>query len=480
MLYGSPPPRLLWQPPSLSNAAVEAIEFYESLGPRLDPWQKLGLHIGLGEDEVGDWATPEVVAVVQRQNGKGGLTEARELSGLFLFGEKELVHSAHRMDTAKKAFKRTCELIDGSDDLTRRVKRINKVNSEEAIVLMSGAELSFRTRTESGGRGLTGDYVCLDEAQELTPAQLEALVPIILARPNPQIWYTGTIPKSAEQFLAKLRARAVAKRLGIAYVDWGVEKGADPDSIEVHRIANPAYGIRVSEKTLAIAREALGEEGFARECLGIWPDLAIGAALNPAMWAGLEDPSSKRDGAIAVGVDIAPLRDYASIAVYGLRADGLGHGQLVDYRPGTEWIVPRLVELRDGLDPVAFAMGRGTYESLSTELKSVGITMPEDAAKPKRGDLAVTMAAAMAAACGQIVDAVRQKSFRVVPHPHLTEAVAGARIRQSGEVIAWARQGSDCDISPVVALTVARWAYTSRVDAVDQETEQQEFFASWR
>jgi hypothetical protein len=41
----------------------------------------------------GKWAAFEAGLEVARQNGKGGVYEARELAGLFLLGERLLVHS---------------------------------------------------------------------------------------------------------------------------------------------------------------------------------------------------------------------------------------------------------------------------------------------------------------------------------------------------------------------------------------------------
>jgi hypothetical protein len=148
--------------------------------------------------------------------------------------------------------------------------------------------------------------------------------------------------------------------------------------------------------------------------------------------------------------------------VYGVREDGLGHVQLADYRPGTKWLVPRLQELRTALGPIAVAMGRGTFAYLETELDKAGFAPPEDPEAPEPGDLAVTTAVDMAAATGQILDAVREETFRVVPAQHLDVAVAGGKAKQSGDTIAWTPAGSDVEISPLVAMTLARWVYVTR------------------
>ena len=62
--------------------------------------------IPTGERADGKWAAFETALIVPRQNGKGSILEARELAGLFLFGEQLILHSAHEFKTAQEAFRR--------------------------------------------------------------------------------------------------------------------------------------------------------------------------------------------------------------------------------------------------------------------------------------------------------------------------------------------------------------------------------------
>ncbi len=94
-LLGSQTPSIESVPPFSSSAAEEAIELAATAGLTLDPWQQHVLRGALGERADGKWAAFEVGLVVSRQNGKGSILEARELAGLFLFGEQLILHSAH-------------------------------------------------------------------------------------------------------------------------------------------------------------------------------------------------------------------------------------------------------------------------------------------------------------------------------------------------------------------------------------------------
>ncbi|MFE5189190.1 hypothetical protein [Streptomyces sp. NPDC056628] len=110
-VYGWQEPPIQVAPSVVSTAGQEAIDLAARAGLILDPWQQHVLRVGMGEKPDGSWASFEVAVNVPRQNGKGGIIEARELWGLFIGGEELILHSAHEFKTAKNAFKRIERLI---------------------------------------------------------------------------------------------------------------------------------------------------------------------------------------------------------------------------------------------------------------------------------------------------------------------------------------------------------------------------------
>lgn len=200
-------PRFRHLPPSVSSAGQEAVELAASAGLVLDPWQVEVLEGALGERRDGRWSATEVVVIVPRQNGKGAILEARELAGLFLFGEMLQTHTAHRFDTAIEHFRRVRYLIENTPDLMRKVKKIREANGDEGIELKNGARLNFKARSKGSGRGFSGDLVVLDEAYYL--GDLGDLLPTLSARPNPQVWYTSSapLPKAESDPLRRLIRR---------------------------------------------------------------------------------------------------------------------------------------------------------------------------------------------------------------------------------------------------------------------------------
>jgi hypothetical protein len=76
---------------------------------------------------------------------------------------------------------------------------------------------------------------------------------------------------------------------------------------------------------------------------------------------------------------------------------------------------------------------------------------------------------ARAAADGGFYDAVAERSSRYVPRPAPDAAVAGAATRPLGDAWAWARKGLSTDITPLVAVSLARWGHGTRAHLHNRE-----------
>ncbi|GIH29085.1 hypothetical protein Aph01nite_73950 [Acrocarpospora phusangensis] len=479
---GSQTPRVSNWPDYVSSAAPEVIDLAASAGLILDRWQKFVLTHGLGELPGGRWAATKCSCWVPRQNGKGGIIEALELGWLFLLGEKLILHSAHEYKTAQEAYLRIKGLCEETPDLDRRVNRYWQANGEQGIELTKragGARLRFVARSGKSGRGFSGDKNVLDEAQELTALQRAAMMPTLSARPNPQEWFFGTPPNDPGAWAYELRADGEDGADRLAHFDWGADVDlSDPAAVaaavadvDLRYATNPSLGIRITPEFVADEAKpsGLGPISFCMERLGAWkPRPSKGpAVLDVDAWEQLVDTESKRAGDVAFAVDITPSRDFACIVVYGLREDGLGHVEIADMRPGTDWVVDRLVVLNERWDPVAIGLDtKGPAGSLLEPLKKVGIVPPEDPEKPKRGNLAIPTAQDVAAACGQFADAVKQGTLRHIGQEQFTEAIRGVKTRPLGDAWAWGRRVSSCNISPLTGGTTARWAFETRAHLV--------------
>ena len=160
---GSQTPRLEHCPPFFTTAGDDAIDLAAVAGLVLDPWQQHVLRGALGERQDGRWTAFRACLVVPRQNGKNALLEARELAGLFLFGERMIMHTAHEYKTARESMLsmmtrvRGCELVehvagfdqtDFDEDEGRRLSGL-KTGNAPGITLKNGNRLTYAARNPS-------------------------------------------------------------------------------------------------------------------------------------------------------------------------------------------------------------------------------------------------------------------------------------------------------------------------------------------
>lgn len=474
---GAQTPRLCSVPQgAASSSGAEAIELARLAGLLLDPWEEFVLAHSLGEREDGKWAAFEVGLCVPRQNGKGAVLEARELAGLFLLDERLLIHSAHEFPTSLEAFRRLLTLIEDTPDLDRRVQRVSRSHGEEGIELKRNPRtglrqrIRFRTRTKGGGRGFSGDLLVLDEAMFLPESAHGALLPTLSARPNPQVWYTGSAVDEEEHddgvVFARVRERGLKGDPALLYAEWSVDEREytqDPDRVardpEAWARSNPGLGIRISAEHVAREQRSMAPRKFAVERLnvGFWPATDGNAlrVIDAELWAAALDTSSSPGDPVCFAIDTTPDRAWSSIGVAGFRADGFKHIEIVERRRGTGWVVSRLGELIERHAPRGVvADGSGPVASLTKELEEASIDVTWISTKEH------------SQACGSFFDDIDQGRIRHLGTPELTLAVGGAVKRQLADAWAWSRRNSAVDISPLVAVTFAAWG----LDMIEAES----------
>jgi len=474
---GAQEPRVATYPPYETTAGPAVCDLMDAIGLPMDRWQSFVLQHGLGIGVDGLWAAPTVGTWVSRQNGKGNIILAREIGGLYIFGERLISHSAHLFQTAEEGFMRLKDAIEGSSMLSRRIKSVKEGNSGKGVVTMDGARLRVMARGPNTGRGMTIDCLIPDEAQELDAVQVKSLGPTQSAVPNPQAWYFGTPPSSPEAWAYQLRKAGHAGSPGMAFFDWGASLDLNDPHLAIKvanrnlwYAANPGLGIRITERFLEAELALLGPVDFAIEHLGVWLPKDEGVkkediGLEYETWESCLDELSKiaEYGELSFAVDVGPAREYASIVVYGERDDAAGHVELIKYELGTGWVVDKLVDLRERFDPIAIGIdGKGPVSSLIPKLAKVGIKPPVSPDRPRRGDLFILGVNDATSAAGGFVDSCRIGEIFHIGQEQLNLAVKNAKPRPLGDAWAWGRRHSTGDISPLVAASAAHYVHGIR------------------
>jgi len=494
-VYGWQEPPIQTAPPSVSSAGQEAIDLAARAGLKLDPWQQHVLRVGMGEQPDGSWSAFEVAVNVPRQNGKGGVIEARELWGLFIGGEELILHSAHEFKTAKNAFRRIERLIRGCPDLHKRVKRYWQTTGEESIELHTGQLLRFIARSKGSGRGFSGNCNMMDEDMILGDNEMDALLPTMAAIDDPQIWYLGSAGIGGPSVqLGRLRRRALAAieagvpDSSLAYFEWSAslhlkecpkdcDQHDDPASDDAVRKANPALGYRLTLPKVANERATLSKDGYARERLGVgeYPSDEAEAwqVIGKDVWEALADGESSPSDPVSFAVDVTPERSHASICVAGRNGEAV-HVEVVDNRPGTDWVAKRMRGLAEKWSPRCVVIDPGSPAgSLITEITDALKVDPDDDGEDPLllAPIVQTKTRDVVQAVGQFYDAVVSSRIVHLDQAPLTTALAGARKRDLGEAWAWARRGVGVDITPLVGVTNARWGLFVEVEEPEEEVE---------
>lgn len=462
-LVGLQTPRFLalpaGAPDRVNDFGDRAVRLAELAGLTLDPWQQLVLRSMLrtrvGSDQ---WAAYESLILVPRQNGKSVTLEAFDLAKLFLSPPGHMImHTAHLFPTAMESFRHLEGLIRKSPDLWAEVARVSKAHGEEGFELRNGSRLRFAARGVNGaGRGFSPDDVIFDEAYRLPPDAEEALLYAISARKNPQLVYASSTGMADSEILWALVERGrTGSDASLMLAEWSADPALDISDEEQFwravRQANPALGYRLDErKTASEYRKALSQdrlEGFGRERLGLWAEVALNGIIRLERWLDLEDTTMVMEKVAAFAVEVSLDRGVSSIAAAG--ADGVRVAvEVVDRLRGTNWVVQRCVELNQKQDRAQFIVdGGGPGSDLIPALEAAGLAV------------ITTTTRDIADACAGLVDAVTDGTLVHGPQPELDAAVAGAKKRPLGDgAFAFGRKISTVDITPLVAVALAHWA----------------------
>lgn len=324
----------------------------------------------------GQWKHTKFGLAVPRQNGKNEVVLIRELWGL-QHGE-QIIHTAHRTDTAHKAWER---LLDRAEAAGLMVVSSYKARGKEHITVSGGGRIEFRTRTNSGGLGESFDLLVYDEAQELTTEQDSALKYTIAASENPQTILLGTPPTpiSAGTVFKKYREQVLKGQVpNGGWAEWSVARETDPWDREAWYLTNPSLGQGLQERT--IADEISGDSiDFNIQRLGLWLEYNLKSAFTLQEWEKLRCkvlPEFK--GRLCVGIKYGNDASTVSMSVALHTIDDRIFVETIDCREtrsGNDWIISFLKSLSGHARRIVVD-GVSGQELLAAEMKDAKLQKP--------------------------------------------------------------------------------------------------------
>jgi hypothetical protein len=181
--------------------------------------------------------------------------------------------------------------------------------------------------------------------------------------------------------------------------------------------------------------------------IGDWPDDGFDPGpIDPEAWAALEDADSRIASPVCIAFDVAPDRQ-SSVAIAGLRADGIAHVEITDRGLSTGELAARLVQLDQEHDPwLIVADGFGVAGAVIAQLEAESVTVHR------------VTGGEHAEAVGLLMEEVNEATLRHLGSQELADAVKGAKLRPVGDAHLWSRRQATVDISPLVAASLAVWS----------------------
>ena len=443
-------------PPAAGSEAGDVVDLCAGYGLHLDEWQRIALEAGLGVDGSGLYVSDQVGVCATRQSGKGEIVVALLLGGLLLFGQDTIACSAHLAATTRISFERLLAYFENFDDLRRKVASVQKWVGREQIRLRTGQLVVFPARSAGALRGHSCSAVILDEAQYVSAAQYQAILPTMAAKANSQVWQLGTVPPRLGidgEVFTRLRDKALSGDPGrVSWLEWSAAPGCDIDDRQAWAEANPALGGRISLEAVEAERVGLTEEAFRAERLGVWPVARVDdPVIAVEKWetaVGPPPPNGTRPAAL--GVDAGPDGSLAITAAWKLPT-GKVHVELMDSRSG------------DPLAALDYLIELSGFRRVPVVLDSASaatVLVPD--LEQARLKVVQTGLRDFGRACSGFVDDVVAGRLSHDGNAVLASAVAGARKRPLGDGGLFGfdrREGAV--VSPVVAAALARWGAVS-------------------
>lgn len=374
-------PRLSSIPDGDDSRGQTAVDFARWCGLTLFEWQEDLLRDMCRIDDDGKWSARESVVSVSRQNGKGEVLVARELAGIYLFGEKTIYHTAHLMDTAIDAQARLWDVIESNDELMYwwgddpdDLPTLFTSNGKEAITFPAvKAKVYFRTRTKKTARGLSVDLLIFDECYDLPREVYAAMNATTRARPNAhKIFISSPVNRDEHvhgRIFSAKRWAGIDGARGVLLKEWSPEPGADPFVPETWKAGNPSLthgGVGAQYAEIEAEAEAARNseellDVFMVESLGVgnWyprdgdDEDDHEPVVAAEVLAGAFSRSRVRLRDVVLAIDASADRSTVSVAAAGRTSSGLYalvgfHGRLK-----VDAVVAAVMQAVDDADPVA-------------------------------------------------------------------------------------------------------------------------------
>lgn len=466
--YGNQTPRIdqfndgdIW----LADKTIQLLDYY---GIKLLDWQKKIVYRWLAvywdeEEQRWKWSNPKAGLLVPRQNGKTEIIIARIIGGM-IFMEEALIYTAHSDKTVDEVKRRVQNFFYQAEEEIRDLLTSDfdkEPKSLDYIELRNKGRCVFRTRTRTGGLGTTNDTLILDEAQEETDAQQEALLPTISAgkSQNQQILRAGTPPSGGGSGTVFIRIRQNVidgKDHETCWQEWSTELlVTEPlHDEDAWYDCNPSLGYHLMVAAVRNEAKDMAVDSFNKMRLGWIAGKESKRAISDELWSRLEvdKVSLEPEPRQVYVIKYSPDGSAVSLGTGVYMPNDMVHVELIERKPqsaGNYWITNWLFGTAPGRDKKRWRLcakiiidGASGTQLLLEELTRTDRRISKKILTPNVKEAG--------AAYGGFQTAIEQRSLTHYDQPALNGSIKTAKKRPIGKegMFGYASMNPDIQIDP--------------------------------
>ena len=287
----------------------EVADLAEKIGMPLLEWQRLILDDMLRVDSKGEFRRRTLALLTARQSGKTHVARMLILSHLFLWNSKMIIGMSSNRNMALDTFRQVANAIEDNDFLKAQVKQIRFANGQESITTLKGGRYQIVAATRDGSRGLTANFLFIDELREITEEGWKAARPTTRATGG----QTLTCSNAGDAYsvvLNDLRERALSyPSPTLGWYEYSAPPHCKVDDRNAWAMANPSLGFLIDEETLEEAVATNPINNTRTEMLCQWVD----SMTSPFTTQMITDTSDSNlqitlGGNIAFAIDVSPSK----------------------------------------------------------------------------------------------------------------------------------------------------------------------------
>ncbi len=422
------------------------------------PWQRQVADVALEIDPAtGEWAYTTIVIIVQRQAGKSSLDGSvgvhRAITGL----DRGVWYTAQRRQDARDTWLLLVKRLRRSP--LKSLIKVRESNGSEGVTFPTGGEYRVFAPAADALHGKTIHMATVDEGWAFDEARgdelTQAIVPGFTTVPG-QLWVPSAAGTHRSTWLRGLVDTGTmfveaGRTDTVAFFYWGIADDVDPADLGAVALAHPGYGYTLRPSGLIQAAATMKGDEFARAYGSRWTgagDRAIPALLWQAAAPLVPVDLPTDPGAIAIAYDVGLDDADAAIVAAWSTGPGRWHVEVADVREGASWLTGRLIGIQAEREPRQISFDHyGPAVAAGDAATLAGVPQ-----RPTTTDEYVT-------ACASFLAGLVNGTITYTPHPALDAAAAAVVKKPIGDRWAWGRRASSSTIAPIVAATIAVWAY---------------------